>query len=582
MTRKQAGTSFVVVATALAGGLLATPALAATPAPATNLALTSSNAKVTATWRYSPDTPYADVCWATGAAPAAPTDPGATCTGNLGGSGTYTFSAEAGTLYGVSVFAVDNGEYSSPTSGTITARDQAPAPPKGLFTQAAECLDHVDRLNVYWQDDWQANSDTRDFVVTWAPGSAVPPADPAAGFVVQPHGSPIGATFVDLVPDRIYTFAVRTRDTALQLSSPTVVRAATRFPGIAAATADSASAAPATRHFCPGDADEGPYWATATATRGGHLRMAYRGEAEVDYAGHAADGVWTDRFLGASSLARPRIDATPAGDVFVSWGSHEGLLYRQRVDGRWSARRTISSVGDRTVLGVAYDGTHAHVLVRWTHGLRYFSRVGGNWVGSAVPGASRYDAAALTRDPVSDRIVLVDRRRTSTARTLRVAVLSPRATNVTGFRTWWSTSGTAVDFRPTSVASIGGVITVGEQRASRPAAAADGPYVQQGSASSHRRPLRVTGTSAADRDVVVSALQRNRVVVTWRRTEANWASDTVGIWTEEVVHHAGGSTTFPRLRRWTASAYDVPVAAFRDEHGGYSVVYTTRYTDLPQ
>jgi hypothetical protein len=563
----------------------AAPALAAAPAPVTHLQLKTSNATVTATWWASPDTPYADVCWAVDVAPTAPGDAGATCSGNVVSS--YTLAAAAGTTYGVSVFAVHDGDYSPPTSATITAIDEAPGAPFCLSTEprpwydGSQCV-----LMLSWFDDPTVNTDVRDYVVNWAKGTDVPPADPDTGVVVQGHfGRMSTACIADLTPGDVYTFAVRVRDEAMQLSQPGVLRAATRTPDITYLRAASAGATP--KIYQPdlgGSTDDPgscPCQAGATMTASGHLRMAYRADIWVGY----TSTVSGYHPLTVNEGGRPLIDAS-AHDVFVAWGdSYRGVLYMTRIDGTWSKRRTLSTARYRSVLGVTFDGSNAHVLVRWTKGLRLFSYVGGSWHATAVTGTTPSDAATLTRDQATNRVVIVDRHRPATSgslRSLRVATMSPKATTVSGWRTWWSTSGSTVDLVPTSVASSHGIITVAEQRVSTAASSADGPYVQQGSATSHRRPVRVAGTGPADSEVVVTALQHNRAVIGWRRLDSDWSPDALGIWSQELVRHTDGSTTFAHARRWTTSAYDEPVGVFRDDSGRYSVVFTTTGEDVAQ
>src|SRR4051794_34036961 len=116
---------------------LAPAADAATPSPVSDLQLSSKDGVVYVDWTSSPDTTSADVCRQADTPPATPTDPGATCSGAVTTSG-FSFSGTAGQAYGVSVFAYDSGSdsYSSPTSGTITAVDAPPAPPRHLRTYA--------------------------------------------------------------------------------------------------------------------------------------------------------------------------------------------------------------------------------------------------------------------------------------------------------------------------------------------------------------------------------------------------------------------------------------------------------------
>src|SRR4051812_26702818 len=96
----------VVVPTVLLTVLATTPAFAAGPAPVTNLKLSSKDGTVYATWKPSPDTGQAKVCWQPQVPPTTPSDPTATCSDVVTSPG-YSFAGNVGTTYGVSVFSYD-------------------------------------------------------------------------------------------------------------------------------------------------------------------------------------------------------------------------------------------------------------------------------------------------------------------------------------------------------------------------------------------------------------------------------------------------------------------------------------------
>lgn len=576
---RAAAAAGLAVPVALTTFLSESAAAATPPAPVSNVQASSQNADyIYLTWTPSPSTSSANACYEPGStAPASPTDPGVTCLGvstSPGGS----FQGTDGQDYSISVFSYDTSTatYGQPASVTnVVATDVPPPAPDHVRSSAGGTT------TVYLS--WQAPNvpDVKDYLVSWAAGTAVPgpPATEDSAHVTQ--GTFMGVN--SLTPGAVYTFAVRARDVGGHVSDPAVLTASTRDTNLWAAD-DSTGKLQTTA------INSTPAAASAAMPSVGGTRVAAIYNSTNVYLFASTPNGWSVSYLGGFTGARgPYVAAGPSATV-VAWTANSGVYYRYRSSStaKWgNVVRVMTRTGDR-VAGVALDSKrHIHLLVVRTkgtgRGLWYVTNTSGRWTRTLIKGTAAGDIGALTRDPATNRIVIVDRHRTSTVETVRVAVLGASATKPSTFATWLSTKNRAVQWRPTSAAAYGGTISVAVQRASSPASSSDGPYVLTGSSASHRRAARVSGTTAQDSGLFVSMPTAKRAVFTWQRRNAAWDPGQLGVWS--VGRSYSGTTkawTFASPRHWSSTAYDRSVAAFIDTNGHTHVIYFTAAGDVTE
>jgi hypothetical protein len=568
----------VLSAPLVVAGLLSAPAAAATPpAPASNLQLSSEDGHVYATWTASPATSSANACYLPGdTAPATPSDSGATCSGVTTTPG-YSFSATDGQHYAVSDFSYDTNTstYGNPVSATIVGSDTAPDAPLSPRTAGGGTTS----LSFYWQTN-PATNDLKDYLVSWSAGTATPPAPTVED---SDHVTSSTSMYISgLTSGTVYAFAVRARDLNGHVGAPSTVLATVRQPQIGLLDDTSGSVTASTFYYQPANA-------SSTMPSAGVIRTGFTQNNYIYAATHSASQGWYSQYIGRQTGARNAFIATgPSGFQVIAWTSNGGAYYATKAahGGKWgSVHHATSSSADRVVGVTADNNKRVHLLILRTagtgRGLWYVTNGSGTWTRTLIAGTGATDVGVITRDPSTNRIVLVDRHRSSTTETIRVTVIAATAKKPGTFATWLSTRNRAVQWRPSSVAAYGGAITVGVQRTTTPASTSDGPYLLSGTAKSHRSAVRVAGTSNVDVNLLVSAPGAKRVVVNWQRRNAAWDPSKLGIWTVLRTYNAKtGVWTFATARHWTRSAYDVPAGAFRDTSGHMYVVHVTVSGDV--
>ena len=141
-----------------------------------------------------------------------------------------------------------------------------------------------------------------------------------------------------------------------------------------------------------------------------------------------------------------------------------------------------------------------------------------------------------------------------------------------------------MQWTPTQVAAYGGRITVGVQRATaRGSRLADGPYVIDGTSTTHHGLARVAGSGRYDVGLTVSMPSATKAVLSWQRRDAWWNASRLGVWVS--TRYASGSVAvwrFTAPSRWSRSAYDVPLGAFADARGHVYAVYVRDSADVRQ
>lgn len=562
----------------LSVGLVAPTAWAAAPAPVSELSVSTQDAVIYAEWSPSTETPYANACYLVGTtAPATPTDSGVTCSGVTSNPG-YSFRGVGGQTYSLSVFSyrTTTSEYGSAVSKTITAVDAAPKPPANLRTRPSG----ETALSLRWSDN-SANSDTKEFLVSYAAGTGFPPDSSA-------HTTQSTSDyFYGLAPGTVYTFAVRVRDLGGNLSAGALIRATTREPGIWQAdnTGTGGAIGSTSLGYNYGTLTD----AGSTITANDSIRAAYVDRfGNVKTAAFAPGPGWKDTQLARQNgPTHPLVAVGRPGFAIVGWTSKGGPYYKfQSISGGWSAiKHPTSNTADRLV-GVSSDtGNRVHLLIQRTagtgKGLWYITNGSGSWTKQFIAGSGPNDIGLLTRDLGTNRIVIVDRHRGATTETIRVAVVKATASKVAPLATWLSTTTRSVQWKPSSVAAYGGAVTLAVQRVTSSGSTADGPYVVYGTAALHKAPVRVAGTTARDIRTTVSMRGANKVLLSWQRVSPSWNPTQFGIWVSQRSRATSTSAwTFTAATRWTKSAYDVPSGAYMDKVGHIYLVYVTGTTDV--
>ena len=87
------------------------------------------------------------------------------------------------------------------------------------------------------------------------------------------------------------------------------------------------------------------------------------------------------------------------------------------------------------------------------------------------------------------------------------------------------------------------------------------------------------GTSLKSKRVLGSTVPSARTVRAY--TNESQSPDVLGVWASQSVLH-NGHWAFTKQHRWSRSAYDQPVGAYRFDDGHLSVVYTTWRTDVTE
>lgn len=557
-------------------------ALAAAPASVSNLELSSQDAYVYVDWTASPVTPNAVVCYAVNTAPTAPTDSGATCSDVLS-QPSWQFVGTDGTVYGVSVFSYDSvtKEYGTPVSSTVKAVDPPPLPPLNVGTASGGDDQHI---TLYWSPN-PANHDTREYRVIYGKGLS-PTSWQTPNYTI---GMSTGAWISPLTAGTVYTFLVQTVDAAGHVSPYAGIRAATRQPGLWLSHNNTVGhvVQATTRGYQEVNTD-----ASAMVQSDGIVRSIFTstyGNITVQTFSPTNDWNEPGDLYSWYSGARHALIASAPRVIVAGWTANAGVYYATKTTANWAKPVRVSSNTSETLVGLAVDkARRVHLLVVRTagtnRGLYYLTRYAGRTTRSFVAGSGPGDIGLLTRDVSTDKMVLVDRHRGAKVETVKVKVLAPTATTVGTMTTWLSTTARAVQWKPTAVAANGGRINVGMQRVTRPGStAADGPYVVYGTATMHRSPTRVTGTSAVDSNLTVNMPTPSAAMLSWQRHNAGWSPLKLGVWVSQRTYKsATGTWSYSAPAHWTTSAYDVPVGAFKDAAGHTYVVYMTSPRDVVQ
>ena len=572
-TRWAAAVAAVVMPAVVAPSL----AWADGPAPVSDLTLSTKDARVIANWTSSPDTSQAKVCWALQQPPAQPDSLGATCSDVLSTT-TYSFDGMAGQTYGVSVFSYDSSTATTgpAVSDTITAEDAPPVAVHDLQTTAD--IYGGSRVRVAWTDP--DNGDTQSYLVSVAEGTDTPEYTPASAQQTSQR-----STSVQLAdPTKVYTIAVRAKDKSGQIGPPASVQAMQRVPGLSAADnrADDI------------DRDQVRVAISSASLSGqhdGHLRAAFLAGGRVMYTSRVRSEPWS----GPISVSGPGthnglrdvfIDSTLNGDVAVVWSARVGVMTALRHNGKWTMHRADSHSSDRAA-GVTIDGRgNLHVLAHRTSakggGLLLFTRVGKDWVHSRFTNSGRNDRGLLTEDKTTHQVVVVDRHNGSNRSTIRLAKLAATGHRIGTVKTLLDRPHNSTTVEPTSVTAADGRIVVAlDRRTDSGDTSGDGIFTLTVSDGATGSPVRVPHTTEVDTAPVVLAYDADHVSVSFRRTNADWSTDVVGVWVSQLVRDHGAWSTGP-AQRWSSSAYDLPIGAFSDDRGHMYVGYVTTMNDVTE
>ena len=547
------------------------------PAPVSDLQLSTRDARVIVNWTSSPDTSQAKVCWALQQPPSQPDSIGATCSDVLS-TPTYSFDGMAGQTYGVSVFSYDSSTSTTgpAVSDTITAEDAPPVAVHDLSTTAERYSSTW--IEVSWTDP--DNADTQSYLVSVAEGTDTPEYTPGAD---QQTSSRNASVQLD-DPTKVYTVAVRAKDKSGQVGPPASVQVMQRAPGISAADNRSDDI----------DRDQTRAlisFAALSGQRDGHLRAAFVQDGKVMYTSRVRSEAWSHPISVSGDAARNGlrdvvIDSTVAGDVAVAGSARVGANVALRHAGKWTMQR-VDSHGDDRAAGATIDGRgNLHVLVRRTSakggGLLLFTRSGKHWVHSRFPNSGRYDRGLLTDDRTTHQIVVIDRHNGSNRSTIRLARLAATQHRFGAVTTLLERPRNSTSVEPTSVTAADGRIVLAlDRRSASDGTSGDGVFtltVTDGSAGS---PVRVPHTTEVDTAPVVVAYDADHVTVSFRRTNADWSTDVVGVWVSQLARDHSGWSAGPAVR-WSTSAYDVPAGTFTDDRGHLFVGYVTVAGDVTE
>jgi hypothetical protein len=547
------------------------------PAPVSDLALSTRDARVIANWTSSPDTSQAKVCWALQQPPPQPDSLGATCSDVLSTT-TYSFDGMAGQTYGVSVFSYDSATSTTgpAVSDTITAEDLPPVPVHHLRTTA---LTYAERaVQVDWTDP--DNADAQSYEVSVAQGLDTPEYTP--GRDQQTSQTRVTVQLDD--PTQVYTIAVRVKDESAQVGDPATLHVTARTPGLSAAD-DRAEDIDRDLVRVPISA------AVLSGQRDGHLRAAYLAEGKVWYTSRVRSEAWSHPISVSGDASRNglrdvMIDSTAAGDVAIAWSARVGVMTALRHSGKWSMHRVNFHRDDRAT-GVTVDGRgNVHVLVRRTTakggGLLLFTRNGKNWVQGRFPNSGRYDRGLLTDDRSTHQVVVVDRHNGSNRSTIRLARVAASDHRIGTAKTVLDRPRSSTTVEPTSVTAADGRIVLAlERRSASGDTSEDGVFTLTVTDGTTGSPVRVPHTTEVDTAPVVVAYDADHVTVSFRRSNADWSPDVVGVWVSQLTRNHGAWEAGP-AERWSSSAYDVPAGAFPDDRGHLFVGYVTVMGDVTE
>jgi len=547
------------------------------PAPVSDLVLSSKDARVIANWTSSPDTSQAKVCWALQQPPSQPDSVGATCSDVLSTT-TYSFDGMAGQTYGVSVFSYDSSTSTTgpAVSDTITAEDLPPVPVHQLQTTAQVYAGSS--TIVSWTDP--DNGDTKNYLVSVGEGTDTPEYNPATDAQTTQKDTRIYLSD----PTQVYTIAIRVQDKSNQVGPPAVVHATSRAPGLSAADNRSDDV----------DRDRVPATISSAALSGqrdGHLRAAFVAGGKVLYTSRVRSEAWSRPISVSGDASRnglrdAMIDSTAAGDVVVAWSARVGVMTALRHSGKWSMHRVNFHRDDRAA-GATIDGRgNVHVLVRRTTakggGLLLFTRSGKHWVQSRVPNSGRYDRGLLTEDRSAHQVVVIDRHNGANHSTIRMARVAAGNHSIGTVKTLLDRPRNSTMVEPTSVTAADGRIVLAlDRRSASGDSSEDGIFTLTVTDGSAGEPERVPHTNEFDTAPVVFAYDADHLTVSFRRTNANWSPDVVGVWVSELARSHGEWDGGP-AERWSSSAYDVPVGAFPDDRGHLFVGSVTVVGDVTE
>ena len=547
------------------------------PAPVSNLVLSTRDARVIANWTSSPDTSQAKACWALQQPPAQPDSIGATCSDVLSTT-TYSFDGMAGQTYGVSVFSYDSSTSTAgpAVSDTITAEDLPPVAVHQLQT-AAKTYSNT-WIRITWTDP--DNADTKDYLVSVGQGKDTPEYTPSNDHQTTQRNLSINLED----PNQLYTIAVRARDESNQMGPPATVQVTGRVPGLSAADnrADDID-----RDQVRVPISE----AALSGQRDGHLRAAFIGGGKVLYTSRVRSAPWSRPISVSGDASRnglrdATIDSAAAGDVVVAWSARVGVMTALRHSGKWSMHRVNFHRDDRAA-GATIDGRgNVHVLVRRTTakggGLLLFTRSGKHWVHSRVPNSGRYDRGLLAEDRSARQVVVIDRHNGTNRSTIRMARVAAGNHSIGTVKTLLDRPRNSTTVEPTSVTAADGRIVLAlERRSASGDTSQDGIFTLTVTDGSAGDPVRVPHTTEVDTAPVVVAFDADHLTVSFRRTNADWSPDVVGVWVSQLVRNDGAWDAGP-ADRWSSSAYDVPVGAFPDDRGHLFVGYVTVVGDVTE
>jgi len=227
-----------------------------------------------------------------------------------------------------------------------------------------------------------------------------------------------------------------------------------------------------------------------------------------------------------------------------------------------------------------------HVLVRRTTakggGLLLFTRNGKNWVQGRFPNSGRYDRGLLTDDRSTHQVVVVDRHNGSNRSTIRLARVAASDHRIGTAKTVLDRPRSSTTVEPTSVTAADGRIVLAlERRSASGDTSEDGVFTLTVTDGTTGSPVRVPHTTEVDTAPVVVAYDADHVTVSFRRSNADWSPDVVGVWVSQLTRNHGAWEAGP-AERWSSSAYDVPAGAFPDDRGHLFVGYVTVMGDVTE
>jgi len=574
-------------------GILPTVAHSAEPAPVTDVQAVNflenyfNQVFLDVSWTPSADTAEALVCWQMGnEAPSTPGEGECTTPREYGAQPFERLSVEPDTTYGVSVFSyVPSLSLPGASASTIVTTTHPLPPPlsehPGVWTMASS----PESVTLRWMgnafdDDAGEQWNISAYVVTLADGDAAPgpAAEPLAALPLDVPKYEIDG----LEPGKVYTASVAYQDPQGDRGAPASVTFTTRVAGIRTTSRASDGSVTSAVPASTGN----PAVADYDVTPGGTQNVVYAQGPSVLFVSQEPGQAWTTPVtLGtypSGMYARHLFIArSGAGALVAGWDSGNVVRYRVRPPGAgW--RPAVALAGTRSrgadLLGIDFDASgHLHVLLQnvshqsWD--LIYRTNATGAWSSSQIGAVGYPDAASLTVDRATGRVIVVDAHNAGSgvARiSLRIAAASARSTSLGRWhllRTYNADSDRFVSVVPV-VAAKGGVVTVGVSAGgSHLAASAAGVFVMSGerivALSDYHA---VTGSAGTSGDLALHAVSRNRVLLAWTNHPPIWGSESLGLYWSSRSHSAAGWRETSPVHR-TQSPYDLPAGVGRDGAG---------------